>query len=147
MPDLEFAAVGESHSPARVEVAARGFRLIVDEPPALGGEDRGPNPVEYNLAGLIGCLNVMGHLVAREQGIVLRSLRIEARGPINPAKLFGQPTDDRPGYKRIDVRLQVDSDASDEALARWLRTVESRCPVSDNLGNATPVALGFARAA
>lgn len=144
MSDLSFEVTAQSESPARVRVAVRQFTVIVDEPPELGGEDRGPNPVETVLAGLAGCLNVVAHMVAREHGLRISDLSIRARGELNPQRLFNQPTADRPGFKRIEATLSFRSDATPEQLRRWLAEVESRCPVSDNLGNATPLELKFA---
>ena len=120
---------------------------MVDEPPSLGGEDRGPNPVEVLLAGYVSCLNVMAHLIAAEQNIKIHSLRIEASGPLNPARLFGQPGTDRAGYKNIDVVFHVESDADERALATWLETIQARCPVHDNLTNATPANISLAAGA
>lgn len=141
MSDALFTVSGQSESPTRLAVQVRDFGLIVDEPPSMGGDDEGPNPVEYILAGLAGCLNVMGHIIAKEMGFTIRSLRIDAAGPLNPAKLIGQPTDDRAGYKSITVTLNVDADIDQATLDRWLATIESRCPVSDNLMNLTPVSI------
>ena len=141
MSDVTFKVSGQSESPARLAVQVRGFELIVDEPPGLGGDDEGPNPVEYILAGLAGCLNVMGHIIAKEMGFAIRSLTIDAAGPLNPRKLLGKQTDDRAGYKNIDVTLKVDADVDQATLDQWLATIETRCPVSDNLMNLTPVAI------
>lgn len=141
MSDVTFSVHATSESSARTNVRARDFELVVDEPPALGGHDRGANPVEYILTGLAGCLNVVGHLVASEMDIELRSLEIKASGPVNPARLFGESTDDRAGFKAIDIQLIVDADADAETLERWRTTVKSRCPVGDNLTRATPVTL------
>jgi len=146
MSDALFKVSGQSESPARLAVQVRDFELIVDEPPSLGGDDEGPNPVEYTLAGLAGWLNVMGHIIAKEMGFTIRSLKIDAAGPLNPAKLLGQPTDDRAGYKSIEVTLNVDADVVQATLDRWLATIESRCPVSDNLMNLTPVSIHAAPA-
>lgn len=147
MPDLlTFSAHGTADTAARTTVRSRDFTLVVDEPPALGGDDLGANPVEYLLAGFAGCLNVVGHLVAQEQGIALRSLAVEVSGPLDPARLFGQDTEARAGFQHIEVALRVDADADAAALDRWLRTVEARCPISDNLRNPTPVHLGVVRA-
>ena len=139
MPDLKFNAKGVSESPARIKVSTRNFSIIVDEPPQLGGSDAGPNPVEYLLAALIGCMNVVGHLVAREMGFNIEALAIDAEGVLNPERLMNKPTSDRAGYKVVRVALRVKSDADAETLAAWAEAVERRCPVSDNLGNATPV--------
>lgn len=141
MSDVTFKVSGQSESPARLAVQVRGFELIVDEPPGLGGDDEGPNPVEYILAGLAGCLNVMGHIIAKEMDFTIRSLTIDAAGPLNPGKLLGKQTDDRAGYKNIDVTLKVDADVDQATLDQWLATIETRCPVSDNLMNLTPVAV------
>ena len=88
----------------------------------------------------------MGHIIAKEMGFTIRSLKIDAAGPLNPAKLLGQPTDDRAGYKNIEVTLNVDADVDQAKLDRWLATIESRCPVSDNLMNLTPVSIHAAPA-
>lgn len=141
MPDLNFSLRAVSESPARTRVTARSFTLLVDEPPSLGGTDAGPNPVEFLLAALAGCLNVVGHLVAKELGFSLRSLAFEIGGPLDPGRLLNLPERDRAGFKSIRAVVRVDADADREILARWLRIVESRCPVSDNLGAATPLQI------
>ncbi len=141
MPDLTFAVKAHSESPARTRVSVRNFTLVVDEPPELGGTDAGPNPVETVLAAFAGCLNVVAHLVAKEQGLTLRDLELEASGALNPDRLMNQPTSDRAGFKQIAVTLRFHTDASPEAVERWRREVEARCPVSDNLSHITPVKL------
>ncbi len=144
MSDLSFSIHAVSETPARTLVKARQFEVIVDEPPQLGGSDLGANPVEYILTGLAGCLNVVAHLIAGELGITIRSLEIKVSGPINPARLFGNPTEDRSGYKHIDVEILADTDADEKALQHWLEVVESRCPVFDNLSRVTPVTTRIA---
>lgn len=141
MPDMRVRISAEAGGPTKTLVKARNFQLIVDEPPELGGNDEGANPVEFILAGLAGCLNVMGHLVAGEMGISLRGLRIDIMGELNPEKLFGKPTTDRAGYKTIEAVVKPDCDADKATLEKWLEAVESRCPVSDNLANTTPVSI------
>lgn len=139
MPDLQFSISAVSQSKTKAAVTARTFTMIIDEPPSLGGEDAGPNPVEYVLAALAGCLNVVGNLVAGEMNITLRGLTIDISGPLDPAKFSGQPGAGRAGFKEIKVTMSPDTDADPASLQRWLHTVESRCPVSDNLSAATPI--------
>ncbi len=45
-------ASGRMLSHAAAEVSVRRFTLVSDEPPARGGEDRGPTPLEYVLVAL-----------------------------------------------------------------------------------------------
>lgn len=147
MSDLTFRIKAESASAAKTIVKARNFEVVVDEPESLGGSNEAPNPVEYVLAAFAGCLNVMGHLVASEMGFELRSLKIDISGNLNPAKLFGQSFDERAGYKGITVKLTPDCDADEATLNEWIHAVESRCPVSDNLQNTTPVKVEFGKMA
>jgi uncharacterized OsmC-like protein len=141
--DISVLIQSQSESPTKTVVKAREFDLVVDEPADLGGENEGPTPVEYLLAGFTGCLNVVGHLVANDLGFELRSIRFKATGPIDPAKLFGQETEQRPGFKNIDIQLSVDADADEATLQEWLTRVEARCPISDNISNFTPVSLNL----
>jgi len=53
--------------------------------------------------------------------------------------LFGKSYEDRAGYKEITAEMKVDTNADEETLKRWVEAVEDRCPVTDNLGNSTPV--------
>ncbi len=145
MADLMFRINAQSASAAKTIVKARNFEIIVDEPESLGGTDAAPNPVEYVLAAFAGCLNVMGHLVAGEMGFKLRSLKIDIEGNLNPDKLFGKGEEDRAGYKEIVIKLTPDCDADDDTLDKWLHAVETRCPVSDNLQNITPVKVEIAK--
>lgn len=144
MADLQFTAHGKAVTPTRIDVQARNFTIVVDEPESLGGNDSGPNPVEYELTALIGCLNVMGHILAQEMNLEIKNMEITATGTINPDKLFGKKTADRAGYKAIAVEVKVDSTAPRETLEQWLKKVEERCPVSDNLEHSTPVSLSIA---
>lgn len=139
MSDLTFSVRGESSSAVKFVAKTRRFTLVVDEPEELGGTDENANPVEYLLAGLAGCINVVGHLVAKELGFIIKKLHIEVTGDINPDRLFGLSNAERAGFKGIDLKLIPETDASIETLAKWLRIVQDRCPVKDNLTNSTPV--------
>ena len=105
MSDLIFSVHGESSSAAKFVANTRQFKLVIDEPEGLGGTDEHANPVEYLLAGLAGCVNVVGHLVAKEMGFTIDKLKVEISGNINPNKLFGSSNDERAGFKKIDLKL------------------------------------------
>ena len=139
MSELTFSVKGHSASEAKFIAKTIQFKLVVDEPEGLGGTDENANPVEYILAGLAGCVNVVGHLVAQELGFTIQKLHIEVSGNINPDKLFGVSNAERAGFKEIDLKLIPETDASIEKLAEWLRIVQDRCPVKDNLTNITPI--------
>mgnify|MGYP006187738993 CR=1 FL=1 len=143
MSDLIFSVKGESNSPAQFIAKTRQFKLIIDEPEGLGGTDEGANPVEYILAGLAGCLNVVGHIVAKELGFTIDKLKIELVGNINPDRLFGGSDNERAGFKKIDLKLIPETDAPLEILVKWLKIVQKRCPIKDNLMNITPIGISL----
>jgi uncharacterized OsmC-like protein len=141
MSDLIFIVKGESSSPAKFIAKTRNFQLVVDEPEDLGGTDENANPVEYILAGLAGCLNVVGHLVAKELDFTIDKLKIEVEGSINPDKLFGISDNERAGFKALNLKLIPETNAPIETLVSWLKIVQERCPVKDNLLNVTPIKI------
>ncbi|WP_115891370.1 OsmC family protein [Haloferax sp. Atlit-48N] len=142
---LTFAVAAAAESPTETRVSVRDFEFVVDEPESLGGANAGPNPVEYVLGALAGCLNVTAHVVAREMDLDVRDLEIAIEGDLNPATFMGKRDDGRAGYEEIRVAVTADVDADEATIDAWLAAVESRCPVSDNLTNATPLTLSFDR--
>ena len=139
MADLTFRARAHSENPTKTFVKVRNFEMVVDEPAELGGTNAGANPVEYLLAALSGCLNVVCHMVAQEMNFELRKLEIKLSGSLNPDKLFGKKSEDRAGYKQIEVVIKADTDADSDTLERWIKTDKERCPLSDTISQITPV--------
>ncbi len=145
MPNMTFKANAKSEHPMKSVVETGSFKMIIDEPESLGGTNQGAAPVEYLLAALAGCLNIVGYAVAREMNMPLKSLEINVEGDLNPARFMGMPTDARTGYQEVRVSLKPDTDADPSTLERWLSSLEERCPVSDNLANKTPLKLTLAK--
>jgi len=138
---LKFSVNAKSENNTKTMVETRGFRMTIDEPEELGGTNGGANPVEYLLAALSGCLNVVGHIVAREMGFHLNGLEIALEGDLDPAKFAGKTTEERAGYKEIRVIMKPDTDADAQTLKKWVNAVEQRCPVSDNIAHSTPLII------
>jgi uncharacterized OsmC-like protein len=133
-----FAVSAESESETKTVVEARDFEFVVDEPAALGGTNDGPNPVEYLIGAWAGCLNVVVHTVGEERGIDLENVAIHIEGDLDPRKFLGIDETARAGYQEVNVRIEVESDADEEALEALGAAVEERCPVGDNIENPTP---------
>ncbi|WP_456326251.1 OsmC family protein [Palaeococcus sp. (in: euryarchaeotes)] len=136
-----FYITGKSLSDTKLLAKVRNFEMIVDEPAEIGGTDEGPNPVEYMLVALAGCLNVTIKGIASEKGINIRSLEFALEGRLNPEKFQGISKKERAGYKEIKATVYIESDTTKEKLEELLKEVEERCPVTDNLKNPTPVKI------
>ncbi|MCD8352451.1 MAG: OsmC family protein [Planctomycetaceae bacterium] len=122
-------------------VRAGQHQIVVDEPLALGGEDLGPNPMHYLFAGMAGCFIGTGKALARQMDLSINSIRCRVEGDLSPESRSGDDPTARPGCVEIRMIVTVDSDEPEEKIAKWLEIVERRCPVRDNVANATPVKM------
>jgi len=143
MPNMKVSVKAHSESPTKIVAKAREFKMVVDEPKSSGGTNEGANPVEYLLTALAGCINVVGHVVAKEMGIDIKNMEIDLEGDLNPARFMGVSKTERAGFQGIRAKIKVDSDASEETLKNWLETVEDRCQVNDNIAHSTPVKISL----
>ena len=123
----------------QVEVVSGDHTIVIDQPKAVGGNGAGCCPVEYVLAGLAACILNVAYVVAGERKIELRGLTVRVEGDLNPARFVGMPTEDRAGFQSIRLIANIDANMTLEEKEDFLRVVEARCPVSDNLANTTPV--------
>lgn len=141
--ELTFAVRAQGASPAKTIIHTRNFQLVIDEPVELGGTDEAPNPVEYLLASYAGCINVVAHIVAKELKFQLKDLSINITGTLNPDRLFGHSFIERAGYKALEVNISTTSNLDEGMKLRWLKEIEARCPINDNLLNKTPINISI----
>ena len=119
----------------------RGHKIVIDQPANAGGADGGPTPLELVFASLAGCIGTIGRIVAMQKRIDLRGMDIKVEGNLDTDGLLGKPIDGRIGFEGITVTVDVDADISDEEKDEFLHEVDRRCPVSENLLNATPMTV------
>ena len=131
---------GNAKPTEQLVVKAQNFEIRIGENQS-NPELEGPCPVEYILAGYLGCLNIVGGIVAKELKIEIKSLEIEISGELDAGKYLGASTEERAGFKGIEVTVKPISDASIEETKKWIEIVESRCPVQDNLLIQIPISF------
>ena len=118
---------------------AQPFELDADEPPQLLGEDKGPNPVEYLLTALAGCVtsSIVYHAAAK--GIPLRSVESRLEGDIDLQGFLGLSPNVPKGYREIRMFFKIDADAPKEKLEEILKLGPTFSPVYDTITRAVPV--------
>ena len=124
-----------------VECTVGNHTVHIDQPAEMGGADAGPNPLQYLFLSLAGCVGSIGRIIANQKRLPLNGMTITVEGDIDTAGLLGQPTDSRIGFQGFTVTVDVDADMTDEEKMTFLKEVDARCPISDNLVLATPVAI------
>ena len=127
-----------------IESDIRGHKIVIDQPANAGGSDTGPTPLEMLFVSLAGCIGSIGRIVAMQKRIDLRGMDIKVEGPLDTDGLLGKPIDGRVVFEGITVTVDVDADMTDEEKDAFIHEVDARCPVSENLLNATPVSVRLA---
>jgi uncharacterized OsmC-like protein len=142
MKTIEVEAVlGERY---QMQSTVRSHKLVVDQPTAAGGLDAGPTPLEYLALALAGCIGAIGRVVASQQRLPVRGMRIKVSGGLDPNGYLGKATDHRVGFTGFTVEVAIEGDLSREQQEQFVHEVDRRCPVSENLQHPTPVSVRLA---
>ena len=140
MPQVNVTVRAKSETPTRLKVQSGKFKMIIDEPEAMGGTDLGPSPIQVLLMSLAGCLGVTGQAIAKQKGLKLLDLKIEIKGHMNPCNFMGCSFDERAGFQTINVAVNPKFEAATpEQIEDWLQETERRCPVTDNIKTGTHI--------
>jgi len=110
-----------------------GKEVIIDEPANLGGTDKGPNPVEYILASLGGCINVLVTSFADHFDVKVEDVEVHIEGDLDPDGFLGKNPNVRPGYEEIRYHIELKSPSPQENIDALLTHVDKVCPVKDTL--------------
>ena len=136
----------ESQAPGEVVVAETGegkftqivksgdHRLIADEPTSVGGDDKGPGPYDYVLAGLGACTSMTVRMYAERKGWPLKHVTVG----LSHQKIHAEDCADcetKTGkLDEIERWLTFEGDLDDDQRARLLE-IADKCPVHRTLTN------------
>ncbi|PHS71096.1 MAG: osmotically inducible protein OsmC [Methylophaga sp.] len=135
-----FKADTEWVEDVRCTAQVRDFPVItIDEPPVLGGQDAGVNPVELVLVALGTCQEIMYSAYASVMDIPLDSVKVSVKGDLDLKGLFGLDESVPAGYTQVTFQTTIESSADDATLVKLVETAESHCPVLDIFTRAVPV--------
>ena len=128
---------------AGAEDVSRTEPFIVDasEPPVLFGHNEAPNPAEFVLHALAGCLTLTIVNVAAARKVELHEVSSTLTGVLDARGPAGVDDSYRNGFERIDVSFSIRGDASPEKLQEIVERAKSRSVVYDMVTNGVPVAV------
>lgn len=118
----------------QVEVGAREFKLVLDEPEELGGTNAGMNPVEAVLCALGACQSIVAAAFAELQEFQLEAVHVEVEGDLDLDGFMGL-ADVRNGFQEIRYTMHFKTSESQEKAEAFADFIEDRCPVGDCLAN------------
>lgn len=113
--------------------------FIVDngEPDILLGHDEAPNPVEWLLHALIGCMTTTTAYHAAVRGIKVEAIESQIEGDLDLRGFLGLSTEVRKGYSAIRVRMRVKTNATPETV----KALTAMSPVHDVVARSVPVSV------
>src|ERR1700730_15176725 len=119
---------------------------IVDEPPALLGDDTAPNPSEASLAALGSCLAVGLHANAVARGITVYKLEIELEGDLNITAVWGTgDLSEKPvGFTDVRAKVTFEADRPREELEALIAHAKAWSPVANTLTRPVNLEVGLA---
>ena len=128
---------------AGTEDVSRSEPFIVDasEPPVLFGHNEAPNPAEYLLHALAGCLTLTIVNVAAARKVELHEVSSSLTGVLDARGATGLDDSYRNGFDGIDVTFTIKGDASPEKLREVVDRAMARSVVYDMITNGVPVTV------
>lgn len=123
------------------ESRTEAFEFTNGEPPVLLGANEGANPVEFLLHALAGCVTTTTVLHASARGIQIESLSTELVGTIDVQGLLALDDSVAVGYEKIQIKMDIKADCSDEELDNLLAFAKEHSPVCNTVCNPVPVSV------
>ena len=123
------------------EDATRERPFVVDasEPPVLFGHNEAPNPAEYALHALAGCMTLTIVNVAAARKVTLTEVSSTLEGVLDARGATGLDASYRNGFERIRVSFSIKGEAPPEKLREIVEQSRARSAVFDVLTNGVPV--------
>ncbi|MFC3884807.1 OsmC family protein [Bacillus songklensis] len=128
---LTFHVAGNTKGMQTV-VKSGNHTITIDEPPTMGGQDTGADPLTTLLSALAGCENVVANVVAKELNFDLQGIEFDIKGILDPRGFMGDPNV-RPYFEKVTIHAKVKTSESQERINELQRITDSRCPVYTTL--------------
>jgi uncharacterized OsmC-like protein len=133
---------GQARSEATIEsytiggqTIRRGFKVAVDEPFELLGENTAPNPQELLMAALNACVMVGYVAVAASRGIKLEKVEIDTKGELDLRGFLGIDETVRAGYESLQYVVRVKGSGTPEQFREIHEAVMKTSPNYFNIAN------------
>ena len=117
------------------DTRTEAFVVDADEPAITAGRDSAPNPMEFLLHSLAGCLTSTLVYHAAVQGIEIGSVESSLEGDMDVRGMLGISDEVRKGFNHVRVRMRVESTAD----ADTLEELALFSPVYDIVSKSLPV--------
>jgi uncharacterized OsmC-like protein len=115
------------------------FEVDASEPPVLFGNNEAPNPAEFVLHALAGCLTLTIVNVAAARKVTLTEVSSTLVGVLDARGATGLDDSYRNGFEHVRVSFSVKGEAPREKLEEIVERAKARSVVHDIVSNPVPV--------
>lgn len=137
------STIHEWYGAGNDQVHVEQFSATADHPTL--GHGHGPTPQEYVLHALAACIAAGIATTAANREITLTKIETTARGSIDVRGVLGIDADVRNGFSNVEVVVDIDGDASRDALDALIAASTKRSAVFDIITAPTQAAVVPAR--
>jgi uncharacterized OsmC-like protein len=134
------SAIGNFYGVGKIQKREAPFILANDEPEALLGNDNAPNPVEFVLHALAGCLTTSMVYHAAARGHEIERITTSVEGDLDLRGFLGMDSSVRKGFNKIKVSFDIQGNFTEEEKLEILN-LSSFSPVLDIVTNGVPVTI------
>lgn len=113
----------------------RDFEFTIDEPTQLLGVNSAPNPAEYMLGGLAGCMAVTFMAGATAMNIQIDKLQLEIDGELDLKGFLGLDSDTNPGFPELKFIFHVKGNGTQEQYNKLIERVTKHSPNFNTIQN------------
>jgi uncharacterized OsmC-like protein len=113
--------------------------------PATGGNGLSACSGDMLLEALVACAGVTLNAVATALGIEVRDASLEAEGDLDFRGTLGVSKEAPVGFQNIRLKISVDTDASEDEIAKLIRLTERYCVVYQTLVTSPPIDVSVNR--
>ncbi len=113
----------------------RDFNFTIDEPTQLLGVNSAPNPAEYMLGGLAGCMAVTFMAGATAMNINIHQLQLEIDGELDLKGFLGLNNDSCVGFPELKFIFNVKGNGTQEQYNTLMERVTKHSPNFNTIKN------------
>lgn len=113
----------------------RDFEFLIDEPSQLLGVNHAPNPAEYMLGGLAGCMAVTFMAGATAMNIEINALKIEIDGALDLSGFLGIDKNINSGFPELKFIFYVKGNGTQDMYNKLIERVTKHSPNFNTIKN------------
>lgn len=126
--------VGSAHAPTK-------FTYSIGEPTELLGDDKSPNPQDYILGGMAGCMMVGFVVGATAKGIALKSVQLDIAGQLDLRGFLDLDPNVTVGFEELQFNFKVQGSGTKEQYDEIIQHVRKVSPGYQTIANPVKITV------